>query len=332
VLIVDSHTHAVVQTCYRLDLPDPAWLEQLALSLRPILDHDTLGIVSGFYWCPDPCTWAPGLVLAHGVSDRLQAALKSVLAQLSPAYVAATFLCGGVGPSKCVPDWQSIPPVRDGTLAAAGASDACSIYSAELDGSGIWFMSFRAARVRLANAEWQTLDYLRRQIAAAHRLRRKSSKAPAHGDYTDIRLAPNGRIVDVSEDTALDAEGTHTPASTTQVRKREREPLHNSAEISAPLHVPVRNDSSPTEPAESAIDIDLLSAREREVVEHALSGIETKVIAYDLGLAHSTVRVLLARAAAKLGVNSRRALLDKVARSALAKSGSDEQRSRNTPR
>jgi DNA-binding CsgD family transcriptional regulator len=328
---VDSHAQSVVETCYRLDLPDPTWLEQLALTLRPILDRDALGIVSGFYWCPDPCTWAPELVLAHDLSDRLQSALERVLTQLSPAFVAATFLCGGVGPSESVPGWQSSSPVRDGTLAAAGASDACSIYSTELDGSGIWFMSFRAARVQLTNAEWQVLDFLRRQIAAAHRLRRQSSPTPAGADYADIRLAPNGRIVHLSEDAALDAKVTPSSRSTGQTGERVHEPLHNSAQIS-----PTARESpascNPDERTEPATGIDLLSAREREVVEHALSGIETKVIAYDLGLAHSTVRVLMARAAAKLGVNSRRELLDKVARSARAKTDNEERRSRNTPR
>jgi DNA-binding NarL/FixJ family response regulator len=52
-----------------------------------------------------------------------------------------------------------------------------------------------------------------------------------------------------------------------------------------------------------------LTSREREVVTRALRGSANKVIAYDLGLAHSTVRVLMARAASKLGAHSREELL-----------------------
>ncbi len=59
--------------------------------------------------------------------------------------------------------------------------------------------------------------------------------------------------------------------------------------------------------------LDLLSRREREVVTRKLRGEENKKIAYDLGLADSTVRVHLRRAAAKLGCASRRELLDKAA-------------------
>lgn len=48
-----------------------------------------------------------------------------------------------------------------------------------------------------------------------------------------------------------------------------------------------------------------LSARELEVLGRAARGDRNKVIAFDLGLAHSTVRVLLHRAAAKLGARTR---------------------------
>jgi DNA-binding CsgD family transcriptional regulator len=60
--------------------------------------------------------------------------------------------------------------------------------------------------------------------------------------------------------------------------------------------------------------IGLLSPREREVVLRALRGQPNKSIAYDMGLAQSTVRVLVARAATKVGASSRRQLLEMVAR------------------
>ena len=51
-----------------------------------------------------------------------------------------------------------------------------------------------------------------------------------------------------------------------------------------------------------------LSRREREVVELIMKGHHPKLIAHDLGIAHATVRVLLARAMAKLGAKSSRDL------------------------
>jgi DNA-binding NarL/FixJ family response regulator len=64
--------------------------------------------------------------------------------------------------------------------------------------------------------------------------------------------------------------------------------------------------------------LELLTAREREIVERALLGSENKCIAYDLGLSDSTVRVLMSRAAIKLGVRTRRELLAKVRASSTA--------------
>jgi DNA-binding CsgD family transcriptional regulator len=59
---------------------------------------------------------------------------------------------------------------------------------------------------------------------------------------------------------------------------------------------------------------DTLSKREREVVRLALRGRKNEAIARALGLAKSTVRVLMARAAAKVSVRTRAELLAKVAR------------------
>ena len=57
-----------------------------------------------------------------------------------------------------------------------------------------------------------------------------------------------------------------------------------------------------------------LSEREKQVVALAGMGQHNKLIAYNLGISHSTVRVLLARAAGKLGVSTREELLCLCAR------------------
>ena len=62
-----------------------------------------------------------------------------------------------------------------------------------------------------------------------------------------------------------------------------------------------------------AVGTDTLSEREREVLWRLSRGHESKVIAFDMGLADSTVRVLLVRIAAKLGAHSRAELLEKAA-------------------
>jgi DNA-binding CsgD family transcriptional regulator len=60
--------------------------------------------------------------------------------------------------------------------------------------------------------------------------------------------------------------------------------------------------------------LETLSARERQVVSYVSVGHSNKLIAYELGISHSTVRVLVARSMAKLGVRSRVELSCMVAR------------------
>jgi DNA-binding CsgD family transcriptional regulator len=54
-----------------------------------------------------------------------------------------------------------------------------------------------------------------------------------------------------------------------------------------------------------------LTKRERELVAHAAVGQHNKLIAYTLGISHATVRVLIARAAKRLGVRTRAELIAK---------------------
>jgi DNA-binding CsgD family transcriptional regulator len=53
-----------------------------------------------------------------------------------------------------------------------------------------------------------------------------------------------------------------------------------------------------------------LTHREREALERAAAGATNKEVAYDLHIAHSTVRVLLHRAGRKLGASNRAKLLE----------------------
>ena len=55
--------------------------------------------------------------------------------------------------------------------------------------------------------------------------------------------------------------------------------------------------------------IDTLTDRERQIVEFATLGNTNKEIAHALGISDATVRVLMARAARRVGVHTRRELL-----------------------
>ena len=69
-----------------------------------------------------------------------------------------------------------------------------------------------------------------------------------------------------------------------------------------------------------------LSEREHQVMTQAHLGHTDKLIAYELGLAHATVRVLMHRAMRKLGASTRRDALARFDALARAKSGSAPKR------
>jgi two-component system response regulator FixJ len=60
--------------------------------------------------------------------------------------------------------------------------------------------------------------------------------------------------------------------------------------------------------AQDSLELNSLTDRERQVVAGIVSGKTGKEVAFDLGIAHATVRVLLARGYARLGVRSQRQL------------------------
>jgi DNA-binding CsgD family transcriptional regulator len=66
------------------------------------------------------------------------------------------------------------------------------------------------------------------------------------------------------------------------------------------------------QPHPTAIGSRSLTESERRVVELAAYGLSPKESAYELGVSHSTVRVLLMRAARKYGVRSRAELMARL--------------------
>lgn len=56
--------------------------------------------------------------------------------------------------------------------------------------------------------------------------------------------------------------------------------------------------------------MDVLTERERQVVASAALGRSNKEIAYEIGVADATVRVLMSRACTRLGVRSRAELMN----------------------
>jgi DNA-binding CsgD family transcriptional regulator len=327
-MTMDFDPIAAVETLYRTDLPSEEWLGATMAAVRPLIDPQHQGVYGGLYRCPDPTSFAPEHPLLFlGLSDRLRAIFDHGMQGLTEEFVAGTFLCHGIVRGTGVEGWDRIPPVRDGAFHAEGLADILNVVVVEPDGAGCAVSNFRTKPATLGGPDGHLLRGIFRHFAAAHRLHRKLRGPAISPDLADAVLDSNGRLqhargaaADPASRRALRRAVLRSEEA--RGRRRRRDP-HRALDAWEHLvegrwsfvdHFDHdgRRFLLAVENARPASGFHLLSARECDVVERALGGADNKVIAYDLGIAHSTVKVLIARAAFKLGVRTRRQLLDKL--------------------
>jgi DNA-binding CsgD family transcriptional regulator len=317
----------IVEALYRPGLCWDEWLRLVGEKIRPLTDRHDLGVGGMLYTCADPCSFRPTRALFYGVSDRMTEVLKEGLRSFPPALVADHFL-GTVYLSSECRGFQDIGPVKDGSSYAAGQHDGLLLSVAEPDGFGCWFGSPQSARAPISDELHLALTRVRRHLAAAFRLRRKHSDGLSL-ESAEAVIDENGRV--------LHAEGAakkKTPCDAllrdmrrmTGIRRSApgsdaRRDIHEWESVTCDRWSLVEYVDTDGKRLTLAVDnrpappsLELLSEREREVVLWAAAGHDNKVIAYELGLSASTVRVLVSRAAAKVGARSRAELLERVAR------------------
>lgn len=177
-------------------------------------------------------------------------------------------------------------------------------------------MGFGREGVRISRACRVALSRVSAHLGAALRLRARTS-AP-----NDAVLAPSGELLH-AEGSAREAslrERLRDAAIGVMRAKRERDPLAASAFWSAMVDgrwtLVERFDTDgkrlllAKRNAPDGVAHHALTARERAVVERAGLGGTLRHVAYELGMAESTVSETLSRAMKKLGVRSRAELIE----------------------
>ena len=192
-----------------------------------------------------------------------------------------------------------------------------------LDGTGRGCsIGIGAERRDLSASEILVLQQVAAHLASAYRcrLRLRHAKSSA-AEGSEAILRPDGRIVDAKgaaqETRAREALGeaaramervrhrrrsSDLPTDHWHPRVRTRWTLVDSPESEARRYLLARENQ--IQPA----GLQLLTERERQVVASLAAGKSVKEIAYELGISDATTRVLLSRAYARLGVNSREEL------------------------
>lgn len=273
----------LIDAAYATQLDAQTWLAGVVAEARPFLDQG-LGVLGLRFEIGDPS--APVvrepifLGTPAGSEEALEAMVRGAPGGLFASMLRPTPSCATLS-DRLLAIGIDIrkTPLHEHVLAPLGVHDFVSIAAMDATGAGC-LVGAPLPRLTcaddLAGALWPTIAA---HLAAA--MRGRAPAADASSTNHAAQAAPVWTELALGRWTELDAFD----------RSGERFLVARRAD-----------DAPPTERAP-------LSAREREIVELAAVGRSNKVIAFDLGIAPSTVAGHLTKAAAKLGAASRVELL-----------------------
>jgi DNA-binding CsgD family transcriptional regulator len=229
-----------------------------------------------------------------------------------------TVICATM--DEYVPDLEMRAAMRK-FYQPVGIRDTILINGVGPSRAGCALVVLSADMFRIAPRERQLLTRLATHLSTAYRLHRRLERV------VDAVLTPSGKV-EHAESTASSNVSLYSLAGAVKLRewarsRSGRRDSDRSTEAWKPLvagrwslidsyEYGGRRYITACENAPVPTRIESLSPRERQVAALAELGRSNKVIAYELGLGHSTVRVLLARAAAKLGVSTRVDLVNRI--------------------
>jgi DNA-binding CsgD family transcriptional regulator len=309
-LISPSNGISVIEAAYAMDLPDQPWLDGLAASI----ERDLAGGMGTCAYVYD-ASHLPLKVLSYvdrGSPVKAEACAATV-GSADAQYVDEAF--------RNIPFAAASETPRFGEqkeavaiLNGLGIYDIIGINGADPSGFGVWIGAPQSRIIQPTVAARRTWSRIATHLATALRLRLTARQREA------AILTPQGRIEHLEGEARLDSARNALKDAVKQVERargplRRRDPegavdlwrglveaqwsLVDRFEKDGKRYVvAVENEPQPPGP-------ELLSQRERQVVAAAALGHANKVIAYQLGLKDSTVRVLLTRAMRKLDVTNR---------------------------
>lgn len=319
----------VIEACYRLDREVGPWLTEvteagcavvgMSLGLAALVyEGDHHGVVERMRFAGgcDP-RWAARF-LARVAREHLEDGARGDIARASK-YVHCACV-SAARPAAMLGGTRSLKPFLGALAEWGGAKDMLIVQGFDPSGAGVWFGAARKRRAALSDAMAVRCAHVATHLAIGWRARRLVAGRPLA--TAEAVSSPDGRL--------LHAEA---PAKTEEVRatlrravlaldraRLSRTPDDEASATRTGLVdarwsllddfdtdgrrfvVAVRNDAH-------LPPHDVLTPRECQVVAHAAMGHRNKEVAYDLGLSDATVRVLMHRAAKKLGVVGRRAAI-----------------------
>jgi len=315
----------VVEALYALELEDEPWLAHVARAAAEGIRVRHRGAYAVTYDASDvnDCKF-PAFAATDDVDPKLAHILATDFPEFyrrTPAIVERVLRRVAFAPSRKLPGSELLDGAHE-ALGRFGVHQILGLNGVNADGRGAHVGLLLTRRASPVDPD--LLARLSSHLAAASRLRRRLAGASAIAS-ADAVIEPTGTIVHAERGAklrgareALSAAARHLERLRGPLRRRDPEQaarqwkalvdgrwsLVDQFEADGKRFLLAQSNEAPT------ADVAFLSERERQVVALAAMGHANKMIAYELGIAISTVGVLLGRAARKFGATKRAALIE----------------------
>jgi DNA-binding CsgD family transcriptional regulator len=314
-----------LEAAYDMDADDQSWLAAIMETARVVWGRGGPAH-GGIYDATDIAAFRPVNFHLTGFSDQAAERLMSAFKFFTPAFVVRSFRSLLVGGTRQV-SLPELGPFLE-TMAPFDCADAMNINGLDPSGLGVFVSLWARDLTQPSAKEVELCRRMAHHMGAAYRCRRRLRESqigrptldPTQG--AEAILDAKKRIVHATGPARAKTarnELVETAAARERARSskadagerlghwrpltRARWTLVDSFERGGAKYIVARENQSCFPGLES------LSDRERQTVAYLAVGQSTKETAYALGISDVTVRVLLGRAAAKLGVRSRAGLL-----------------------
>jgi DNA-binding CsgD family transcriptional regulator len=312
-----------LEAVYALDLEDADWLQQTLLALSRVCGpaHRYLGFFYDASDVTDFKLW--NVARPQGVAPELESSWGIFRSLTEPAFVRSTFRSLYLGSARRTALPHVDPVLRD--RERNGWGDLFYINGLDPSGLGcILTLGCREPEFQAPPEETAVFRRLAAHLGAAFRCRRRLPRGQAASVAigAEAVLDSSGHVLHAegaarTEHRRLADRAVAIDHARSQGKRKEglrvldawrplnsaRWTLVDSYEEGGRRYIVARENQAE---AKSFSD---LTDRERQIVVHATLGMTNKQIAYALGISDATVRVLMARAAKRFGVRSRKELL-----------------------